>query len=242
VNRGRNGEPTEHRDQLLCALAENKVPLNAVIRNGEETILAKDLLRTSVREFHLDQEEIEWTATAFALYLPPQACWANRLGETFTFDDLATTLMSRSPGQGSCRGIHLATSLTVLLLADARSPVLSQVVRDKTHRFLSGLVEEASETQLADGGWPQCWAPSLFLDDPDYGFTPASNLVNRVIVAGHLTEWFHLLPEELKPRRETVHRATANLCGLLEQSPEQTMRQEFCPYSHAVFSLFLAKQ
>lgn len=72
-----DGQLSEHRDQMLSSLAELGVPLSASIGAGTKVYKVRDLLCTSMNEFHLKQREIEWTAVAYAHYLPPQSHWKN---------------------------------------------------------------------------------------------------------------------------------------------------------------------
>jgi len=61
-----DGRVSEHRDQMLSALGELGVPLNATIGKVDSNLTVRDLLRTSMNEFHLKQPELEWTAVAYA--------------------------------------------------------------------------------------------------------------------------------------------------------------------------------
>jgi hypothetical protein len=236
---GARGRPTEHRDQLLSALAESGVPLNALLDTKGGTFTVRDLLRTSVNEFHIAQEEIEWSAVAYAHYLPPQSHWRNRLGEAFSFDDLATELMARPLNRGSCRGIHLLTSLTTLLLCDHEKAILSASMRDSISSHLKHRVRAAVASQQPDGHWPLAWAPD-FYSNAEGRVTPPLTLEMRVVISGHMIEWFHWLPASLKPPKETVHKGLAALLNDLEESPREAIIEGFCPYTHAVMALYLA--
>jgi hypothetical protein len=234
-----DGRLSEHRDQLLSALAELKVPLNAAINIGAVQYAVRDLLRTSINEFHLKQQEIEWTAVAYARYLPPQSHWHNRLGEIYSFDELADELMKRPLNIGSCQGIHLVSSLTTILLCDQEVSFLSEDVRERISLHLTRFVDMAVKTQQADGLWPLRWAPEGFFNDRGQ-FTPESSLSSRIIVSGHLLEWFHWLPQKLKPPSSTLRSGLLALAQQLDASPPELVVSNFCPYTHAITALFLA--
>lgn len=233
-----DGRLSEHRDQMLSSLAESEVPLNAAIGTGVESFTVRDLLRTSMNEFHLGQGEISWTAVAYAHYLPPQSHWRNRLGERYSFDELAEELMGRPLSRSPCRGMHLLTALTTILLCDQEIPVLSPDVRDRVIIHLKCFVDSAVASQLADGSWPLCWAHDEF--DAKGEFTPRMTIDRRIALSGHLLEWFHWLPKELKPPEITVSSGSLSLLRQLEASPSDLIVNNFCPYTHALGALFFA--
>lgn len=230
---------SEHRDQMLSTLAELGVPLSASIGKAESGHTVRDLLRTSMNEFHLKQREIAWTAVAYARYLPPQSRWENRLGEEYSFDQLVAELMRRPLNGGSCRGIHLLTALTTVLLCHRETSVLSSSAREKALAHLKRYVEAAVESQRPDGSWPLRWSALGYFDEAG-DFTPKASLEGNVVVRGHLLEWFHWLPAELKPPEATMRAGLTALSQQLKASSRELIIQEFCPYTHALTALFLA--
>lgn len=234
-----DGKQTEHRDQTLAALAELGVPLSATVDSEDGTFHVYDLLRTSLSEFHLDQKEISWTATAYACYLPPQTTWWNRYGEQFSLDRLAEEIMLRPLTRESCRGTHLVMALTKIARVDRELGILDPGVRARLVSYLRGKLTEAVSAQLDDGSWPLCWSPSGFAVR-DAEFTPENTDINRIMVTGHLLEWFHLLPGDLKPPGRCVKAGTLWTQSKLRSSSKETISKAFCPYTHAVICLDLA--
>jgi hypothetical protein len=230
------GKSSEHRDQLLSTLAECGVPLDAVIDTREGPYPVREMLRTSINAFHTGQREISWTATAYACYLPPQSTWTNRDGERFSFDGLVDAIIRRSLSQESCSGIHMMLVLTKLLRIDREMKILDPRVRMRLEAYLRRRIAEAVDSQLADGSWPMRWSPTGF---GDAAFTPMATGVNRMIVSGHLVEWFHLLPDELKPPTRVVKAACSWIWSQLQATPGDTIVNNFCPYTHAVIALEL---
>lgn len=233
------GARTEHRDQLLATLAESGVPLDAILEADGVHRPVRDLLATSLKEFHLGQGEISWTASAYIYYLPPQASWSNRLGERYTFDDLAEEIMGRPFNEESCGGTHLVSTLAKLVIADRELKFLGPGVRRRLDGYLRAVVDEAVASQAGDGSWPMRWSSKGFLDRPGY-FTPETTDLARVTVTGHLLECFHLLPEALKPPRRTAQAAALWINDHLERAGKSAFVEQFCPYTHAVGSLNLA--
>jgi hypothetical protein len=234
-----DGDGTEHRDQTLAALAESGVALNAPIDAEDGTFEVRDLLRTSLGEFHLGQKEISWTATAYISYLPPQTTWQNRYGEQFSFNDLVEEIMRRPLTQESCGGIHLVMALTKAARVARELTILDLGLRGRLDGYLRVKVAEAVDAQLDDGSWPLCWSPTGSVW-PDGESTPEPNDTTRVAITGHLLEWFHLLPADLKPPTRTVKAGTLWMCSKLRSSSKDMVTKDFCPYTHAVVSLDLA--
>ncbi|QDT45662.1 hypothetical protein Pan241w_57890 [Gimesia alba] len=234
-----NGDRSEHRDQTLSTLAELDVALNCRIETREGSRLVADLLTTSISEFHLDQKEISWTASAIASYLPPQTVWWNRYGEEFSFDTVVQEMMGRKLNRESCRGLHLVMTLTKILRIDRKGRILAPEVRESLNTYLHGKLAEAVEAQLEDGAWPMLWSQSGFSDVFEY--TPEGSNVNRVLVTGHMLEWFHMLPKDIKPPIKVVQAGSLWMLNNLRSVPEETVNKHFCPYTHAVLSLYIAR-
>jgi hypothetical protein len=235
-----DGTRTEHRDQTLAALAESGVGLDVPLEAEDGTFEVGDLLRTSLDEFHLGQEEISWTASAYIAYLPPQTTWQNRYGERFSFDRLVEEIMQQSLTKESCGGTHLVMALTKAARVDHEvMAILDPEVRERLVGYLRGKVSEAVGSQLEDGSWPHCWSPSGSVP-PEGEFTAEPTDRAGVTITGHLLEWFHLLPEDLKPPASTVKAETAWMRSKLRSAPRESVTKSFCPYTHAVVSLDLA--
>lgn len=234
-----DSDRSEHRDQTLSTLAELDVSLNYTIETREGSRPVADLLTTSVSEFHLDQKEISWTVAALASYLPPQTVWWNRFGEEFSFDTVVQEMMARKLNRESCRGLHLVIALTKILRIDRKGTILAPEVREALNAYVRGKLAEAVESQLEDGSWPLLWSRSGFSDVLEY--TPEANNVNRVLVTGHMLEWFQMLPKDIKPPIDVVQAGSLWVLRNLRSVSGQTVNQNFCPYTHAVLSLYLAR-
>lgn len=224
-----------HRDQNLSGFAELGLPLSTplYLRDAGSLVIG-DVLQDSLRNFHLRQEEIEWTALAYALYLPPRHEWVNRFGEKYSFDDLANELMRRSMVEAACGGAHFLFSLTMIVRADAIEPILSEDVRAKAHERLKLCSLLAINSQQPDG----CWRGDWFFDSPlteNYrGPTPVSTSAHKLVVTGHLSEWMLYLPEELQVPKETQLRACEWLLIHLKQMSDKDKNDQFCPCTHAI--------
>lgn len=235
------GEMTEHRDQLLSVFAEIGVPLDATVVSGDVAVPVSLLLQATLDEFHLRQPELSWTATSLVLYCPPQNHWRNRFGERFNLNDVAIELMHRSLNTESCSGTHLVQTLTRFLLIDRGFNILDTTTRSEVEDCLQQHLVAAIKSQNPDGSWPPKWSEYGFRD-AQAGFSPKRSRTNSITVAGHILQWFHALPADMKPPEDVVRLASIGLWQQLQAVPEMELKTEFCPYSHAIFALRLAAE
>lgn len=235
----RGASAESHRDHCLAALGELGVPSSSPVTVGDESLALEDALRDSVANFHLGQEEIEWTALAYTLYLPPRKEWRNRFGEQYTFDALATEMLGRPLGRSSCAGAHLFYAVAVLARADQEFDLLSPAVRERVRSWLERCLAELIRTQAADGAWSWDWHTALTAEtSPQFRWPqyPTSS-VHRVAITGHVLECFLRLPGPISPPDEVIRKAAEWLWAHLQEVAPQAVSESFCPYTHAICAL-----
>lgn len=226
-----------HRDLCLATFAELRLPVSTPLVTPTGHFTVQNLLEDSVSNFHLGQKELTWTATAYALYLPPTVSWTNRFGEHFTFDSLVDELCSRRLVDSSCGGTHILYALAILLQADRVENVLSESARARLQSFLIDCVGSVSSSQFPDGSWDLAWHPStgalMSRTDPELEF------VKKLVATGHLTEWIQQLPIEMRPSREVYRRALTWLHDSFSVVSSASRRDpaRFCPATHALCAL-----
>ena len=225
-----------HRDHCLAALGELGVPSDSPVTVGDEVLSLADALRDSVANFHLGQAEIEWTALAYTLYLPPRKAWRNRFGEQYTFDALAGELLDRPLGQGSCAGTHVLYAVAILARVDREFDLLSPPVRGRVRAWLERCLSEAIRTQAANGTWSWDWHRRLTAEvSPQFRWPPPpTSLVHHVAVTGHMLECLLRLPSPLHPPDEMLRKSAEWLWDHLRVVEPQMVEEHFCPYTHAV--------
>jgi hypothetical protein len=223
-------EKEAHEDQLLAALAELGVPLSHVLTTSRGTRSVRRLMDDALAKFNLEQPEIEWSALAFALYLPPRVSWEDRFGTRTTFDDLAAEMMGRPLDETrACAGTHLVYSLTVMLRVDETTPLFTEPVRRQVRSYLEKMVAAAVRNQWPDGAWDLNWhadAPAMPKRNEGEGWT-------SVLATGHQVEWLAILPTDLLPPQPNLLRSLRWLHGQLRAASEAELTEHFCPYSHA---------
>jgi hypothetical protein len=221
-----------HRDQCLAAFAEHGLSLASEIVIDGMTFTLSDVLRDSVANFNLKQDEIAWTALAYGLYLSPQSSWTNKFGEVFTFDALASELLSRPFRRSSCGGLHLLFALTILLHVHDDSPLLlSEDVHLAVRNRVQASLNEAVRTQHADGRWSMNWNMEWPGPQVDNQIDPS---LSDLLVTSHVAEWLLYLPASFDAPPECAFSATMWLLGKVRDASSREVREHYCPYLHAI--------
>lgn len=225
-----------HRDQLLAVMAKLGSPLATPLRVQNEDFTLKDLLTDSIANYTVNQIEIEWTALAYALYLPPQRSWTNKFGETFSFDDLAERVLSRNLGSASCCGSHVVWAMIAMVQVDtARGPILSKENCKRLKVRIEQCVASALETQNDDGSWGADWSRGESMPESPQQFAmDADSLSNRLVATSHIPQWMLTLPPGVRLPDRNLHLAGEWLLRVLDGvSDEAFARDHYCPVSHA---------
>jgi hypothetical protein len=205
--RTRSGAATaSHVDHTLAALAEVGTPLDfpVITPRGETTLQAA--FEQSLREFSLNQEEYEWSTLTFLHYLPHVRQWYTSEGQVLTWDRLAERLQRQRLAQGVCFGTHRLHALTALLRVDDEWRMLSPEGRAGVVAHLQDATARLVTSQHADGYWDPTW-PGAEAEGPA---TPRDGLgaqPDRLLVTGHMLEWWALAPHEVEPPDDTLRRA-----------------------------------
>jgi hypothetical protein len=223
-----------HVDQILAVLAEVGVPLTRPVTTEAGPTSVRAMLDESLANFETSQE-IEWTAMALALYLPPRRSWSDKFGRRHDFDGLATELLGRplDDPEVACAGTHMLYSMAVLARADEAAPVLSPPVRRKVRDRLAEMAAKAVSRQNPDGSWDVDW-PKDGPHDHDHEAVAAGEPdPNRVLATGHQLEWLFLLPRDQLPPEGCVRKAAGWLRAQVLAAPARTIAENYCPYSHA---------
>jgi hypothetical protein len=241
--------PSEfHPDQVLASFAQLGVPATEPIRCHGVNATVADVVRESLGKFHLGQTEIEWSAIAFAAYLESPGPYRNRLGETWTFDDLARELLGRNFASAGCGGVHRLEALTLLFVADSQRKLLSPPVRALLARVLSEKGTAALSSQLASGIWRSDWWSAEGLQPGPWQFSFKNDLDEQLLITGHLAEWLPTVPAEIWEAAKVknadvgavIGRAVVWLREVVAKATSEQVRQSFCPFTHASIAVIRA--
>jgi len=245
VRRAVTGDPfsatgTVHTDDLLATLAEVGVPLDSSVHGRDGMTTVRDMLETSLAQFHGRQYEYEWTAIAYARYALSDARWTNAQGERLDVDAMVDELIEHNLRQGVCGGTHRLEALAVLLRADETEETLSSGTRRRIRAHLADVVRRLVNTQHSNGYWTKDWADGSTGHHATRGNdSQEAPSAERILATGHHLEWLALVPEDLLPPRETIVRAGQWLVRAMLEVDDATLQTEFGPFSHAARALCL---
>jgi hypothetical protein len=234
---------SSHVDHTLASLAEVGTPLEysfTLRSDASQSSAAKatmrDLIRSALDEFDVNQTEYEWTTLTLALFAEDGHPWTTTAGETVDFDRLARRVMRQRYGQGVCYGNHRLYALCVLLRIDDATDMISDAVRAEVLAHLSEATSRLVATQSPEGWWDRNWPDSRIetKDDELGGPTP-----RRVLATGHALEWWSIAPKELHPPRETLIRAGQWLVHEIEKMDDKAIDDNYTFLTHAGRALAL---
>jgi hypothetical protein len=232
-----------HCDQVLKVLGECGIPASeAITTAAHRRGMVADLLGDSMARFSLLQE-LEFSACAFARWLPPTRSWENRFGERFTFDDLVRALVEQPLGRGSCQGCHVPYALTSILLASQGYPDLISAASRST---LEGRLREMSQcleaNELPGGGWDKRWT-GQYVDNPENIFFEFKPHFDRISATAHHLEWIALVPPKQRPERTIVERAVRALVVEITSLSNEDLDKPkgYLPLTHAARALCLTR-
>jgi hypothetical protein len=224
-----------HHDHWLACLTEAGVPLNEPVFTPSARKSVADVLQEALRDFRLDENEVEWSAIAFGFWIAPQREWTTRSGRVLSFDLIAERLMRGHKRFGVCAGTHRLYSLMVLIRLDDEYHLLSSEMRESAMNHLRSVRDLIAVSQFEDGHWPTNWpdgadAISKPIDDP---------LFKKVIATGHHLEWLAIAPKELHPPHEMIVKAADWLIKTTTEQSDKDIGERYTFFSHVGNALAL---
>ncbi len=213
---GKEDGASVHHDHWLACLTEAGIGLHEPVFTPNRSREIADVLQEALRDFRLDENEVEWSAMAFGLWIAPQKTWTTRHGRTLSFDLLADRLMRGHKRFGVCSGTHRLYSLMVLVRLDDDHDILTDETREKIMDHMRSVRDLITVCQFEDGHWPSNWS-----DGADALRKPIDDeLYKQVIATGHHLEWMAIAPRELHvPRVQILKGADWVIKTTIEQSP-----------------------
>ena len=232
---GKEEGTSVHHDHWLACLTEAGISIDEPVFTPSSRKTVADVLREALRDFRLDETEVEWSAMAFGFWIAPQREWTTRTGRTVSFDMLAERLMRGHKRFGVCSGTHRIYSLMILIRLDEEHHILTHEMREKSLEHLRDVRDLIAVSQFEDGHWPSNWsdgADSLSkpIDDP---------LFKRVIATGHHLEWLALAPKELHPPREMILKAADWVIKTTTEQSDKEIGERYTFFSHVGNALAL---
>lgn len=255
VRWGREEGASVHHDHLLASLTEAGVPRSQpVFAPGRPPSTFDDILQQALLDVRLDEREVEWSAMAFALWLPPRTNWTTAEGRRMSFDLLARRLIRGHKQYGVCSGTHRVYSLVLLVRIDellratrdengesssegsqTGGGLLSDDVLADVYDHLFSVRDLISVSQTDAGYWPSNWYDGA----EAAAFPRQEDNYERVIATGHHLEWLAIAPDVFHPPREQIRRAAEWIIEDTLNQPEETLRDHYTFYSHVGSALAL---
>jgi hypothetical protein len=224
-----------HHDHWLASLTEAGIARRQTLFSPAGAKAAESVLRQALTDFRIDEREVEWSAMAFGLWLPPQKAWRTSDGRIVTFDLLAKRLVRGDMQFGVCSGTHRLYSAVLLLRLDDEFQILSPHVRAAVVAHLELVRDLLMAAQFDDGHWASNWSLGAEskekpIEDP---------LHKQVIATGHHLEWLALAPIELHPPREQIRKAARWAIDTTLSHTQEEVQTHYTFYSHIAGALAL---
>ena len=243
---GKQPGASVHHDHLLASLSEAGISRNQrVYAMGRRGATFDSILQQALLDVRLDEKEVEWSAMAFALWLPPQKNWTTADGRAMSFDLLAKRLIRGHGRFGVCSGTHRVYSLMLLARIDemmrtsgdkkAAEGLLSDAVLVDVYDHLASVRDLISVSQFDDGSWPGNWYDGAEAVD----FPTDEEPYKKVIATGHHLEWLAIAPESLHPPREQIRKAAKWIIQATLEQSDESLRKRYTFYSHVGNALAL---
>jgi hypothetical protein len=226
-----------HVDKVLSTLGELGVPLqtNIVTHDGSRLTLAA-VLEDSLNRWKPERES-EWSLIAYCDYLPTQRNWLSADGKTRSVDNVLETMLRRKI-TGACFGTHRLYSLAKACAKSHRAPGYfdPSLIREVEEQ-LRQLSRHLTMTQHPAGYWDPdragvpstSWSAGTNPDDPRL----------RLVVTGHMLEWFAIADSTIRPPFQIIRRAVLFVEDELRRRPEAYYDSQYLPAAtHAIRALF----
>lgn len=232
---GKEEGASVHHDHWLACLTEAGVGLHEPVHTPSQRREIADVLQEALRDFRLDENEVEWSAMAFGLWIAPQKTWTTRHGRTLSFDLLADRLMRGHKRFGVCSGTHRLYSLMVLVRLDDDHDILSDATRARIMAHMHSVKKLISVCQFDDGHWASNWsegAESLNKPIDD-------ELYKQVIATGHHLEWMAIAPQELHVSHDQIVKAAGWVIRTTKEQSASDIATRYTFFSHVGNALAL---
>lgn len=227
---------SSHYDHTLASLAEVGTPLDFSIVTPTRQTTMRALWLGAFRDFSLNQVEYEWSALAFALYMPTRESWNTSEGQQISFDRLAERILRQDLPQGVCFANHRLHALVMMLRLDEQQPLLSPAMRSQLVDYLRDVTETLVRNQHPDGFWDRHWPHH---SPPTSESPQEEDFASQFIATSHPMEWWALAPAELHPPRQVLIAAGQWMVRAVEGLSQEEVIEYYPFLSHGARALAL---
>ncbi len=232
---------SSHVDHTLACLAEVGTSLDFMLNTNQGPMPLRAVLEQSMRDFSLNQVEYEWSGMALALYANSPGQWTTAEGQHMDFNLIAQRTMRQRLPQGVCQGNHRLHTLVMLLRIDETDQILNSQTREDVINYLKSVTRELIAKQHPEGYWGEDWpaAADGTGEPPTAGEDALDKQSWRILVTGHVLEWWSLAPQEVLPPRDVIVRAGQWTVSAVLGLSDEELNQHYGPLSHAGRALSL---
>lgn len=244
---GLTRDTESHSNQLTALLVEIGADSKKLIVNGEE-FSVRDLITECEASFQL-RGEYEWGVIALLKSDPRRRKITNRLGESFSIDQISEALLNRAYGDGSCCGTHVIEALALIeSLSTPNGVQLTRTKRTKISHLLDGLQKFLEEQQFSDGSIDPNWGESWRLAYAGNGMSESrsamsrpthATLADKMLATSHHIEWLIRRRSANPLSQEFYERANSFLKNGVDALIGEKDASHYCCISHAIRTLFL---
>jgi hypothetical protein len=235
VREGRNPSVTVHRDDFSALAAELGISIDTPLHWAPTARPLRAVLEHSLKWYH-PQQELEFTAVAYAHYLAAGTRWVDRFGAEHDLNEVVERLLAADLKGGSCYATHVPYALAVFVAAHAQEPLLDQSVLKRAEMALQSFSRELQERQGGAGYWGRQWCQAR-----SSVLAIESEMLEWLRSTGHHLEWISLVRPELRPPEQNVRRAARFLLNILSKLEKGNLPRgmHYNELSHAARALVL---
>jgi hypothetical protein len=218
-----------HADQWLAVLSQLGLPLQQSLRIQGEEYQLQDYLQQVQRDLpNNTDQEFSWTLIALTRYLPTDASWQARDGETWSIERLVDAEHTQSIDGGACGGTHRLIGLAMSLEKRRQENAKMTEVWRQTEQLVGECALLAREYQNPDGSF-----------STNYFQRPGVSADNAQVLAttGHTLEFLAFALSRGQLQEPWVLRAVERLCEVLEATRDLPL--ECGSLYHAVHGLVI---
>ena len=196
-----------HPCQFLAILTMSNLPEDHTFHFGSESITIRDMINHAKAEVNAE-EEITWVLWALGHYLPSDAVWQNKRGETWSIERLVQIQTRADVYKAACGGTHGMFALSV-----ARNNYLAEGkqlrgIWMEADQKIRRYVETARYYQNEDGS---------FSNSHFQGRSYSYDFNTRIASSGHQLEFLMMSLSQRRLKEDWVRRGiTATVKDLIE--------------------------
>lgn len=219
-----------HHGQFLAMLAQSYVGPSYEIKVNGQTFTVQDLIEFE-KETCVPRSELTFKLMALSYYLPADATWKSRDGQTWDLERLLREEITQKVVGAACGGTHRLTGIAFAVAARKKAGLPMDGAWAKAEDYINDYHKYTFQIQNPDGSFSTEWFEGRGMDQ---------DVDRRLQTTGHILEFLiYSLPPEKLTSPEVV-RAVNYLTSILERNPRR--QWSIGPKGHALHALVLYDQ